>query len=68
MGPELTECKWKVAHFVQQDSGTFELFLNENEPFIDPCTLTLVLDPSSIVEPVDQDINRLLNCLYALVI
>ena len=58
------ECKWNVAHFVQQDSGTFELFLNQNEPLVDPCTLTLVLDPSSIVEPVGQDINTLLYCLY----
>jgi hypothetical protein len=66
MGPELTKCKCHVAHFVQQDSGTLELSVNQNEPLIDPCTLIFVLDPSSIVESVGQDINTLLNCLYAL--
>ena len=67
MGPELTECKWKVAHLVWQDTSSFELSLEQNESLVDPSTLTLVPDLTIVVQSVCQNIHTFLYCLWVCV-
>ena len=66
VGPELTEGKWKVAQFVRKNGRSFELLLEQGEPLIDPCALTLVLNLPIVVESVGQDSHTFLYCLQSI--
>ena len=64
MRPELAEGYWKVAHFVQQNSSTFELSFQQNKSLVHASFSAFVLDLSLAVESIGQDVNTFLNSLY----
>ena len=63
VGPEVLKASREVAQLVHHDRSAFELLLQQNESLVKTCLFTLVLNLSTFVELISQEIYTIIHSL-----